>query len=180
VSESQAITDVLVLWDHKVSIEIGGGPNPKLANKILDSVGYSRGAPDTPAAEVCARSTDPNAMPTPERLTKRLVLDRGNVTLDPLPGSDRVAIGAAHVWTESGPKQSFEGYRLILALYSSKLPARVGPNGSLTPTLQVVPAWVIYSAPNTQNIAGCGLWGVDVFDALTGSPLITSGYAPGP
>jgi hypothetical protein len=119
-------------------------------------------------------------MPTPERLTTPLVLERGDITLDPPAPSERPVVSAAQVWNEGGPKQTFERYRLLLALYSSKFPAQLGPNGSFTPTFQRDLAWVIYSEPRTPKIAGCGTWGVAVFNPATGQPLGSQGYAPGP
>jgi hypothetical protein len=65
-------------------------------------------------------------------------------------------------------------------MYSAKLPAKMEPDGSLMPLFQNVLAWVIYGVPRTLKIAGCGRWGVEVFDAITGQPLVTSGWSPGP
>ena len=167
-------------WYHQVFVEIGIGPDPNVAKAIFNSIGFTSHAPDSRAAGVCARSADPETMPTPERLANPLVLNQGGVTLDPPLPSDQPTMSAAQAWSESGPKQSFERYRLILARYSAKLPAKQNPDGSLTPLNQNELAWVIYTAPYGAPIAGCGGWGVDVFDALSGQEVILHGWSPGP
>jgi hypothetical protein len=118
-------------------------------------------------------------MPPPERLARRLVLNRGNFTFDPPEASDEAVMSAVRAWRESGPQQSFEHYRLILTRYSARLPAVIGPHGSFIPTTSDELAWVVLSAPNTP-ITGCGLWGVEAFDAGSGKEIGSSGYAPGP
>ena len=172
----------MLLWYHQVFVQIGIGPDPSTAQAIFDSIGFTPGAPDTPAAGVCQRSANPGVMPTPERLVEPLVLDGGNITLNPPASSDRAVISAAEAWSKSGPKESFERYRLMLTRYSAKFPARQNPDGSLTPLNQDELAWVIYSVPYSPTIAGCGDWGVTVFDAASGQgqELISSGYSPGP
>ena len=175
---SQALSETTLYWLHGVSVEIGIGRDPDVANRIFDSIGYTPTRPDTMAQGACARSRDPDAMPTPERLAKALMLERGDITLDPPTPSDHASMAPNNAWTESEPKQSFEHYRLILARYSARFPAEVGPHG-LTPTNQNVLAWVVYSAPNTP-ISGCGGYGVQSFDAVTGASIGIMGYAPGP
>jgi hypothetical protein len=39
--------------------------------------------------------------------------------------------------------------------------------------------WVTYSLPRTA-IPGCGLWGLDSFNALTGQGISSDAWAPGP
>jgi hypothetical protein len=171
-------SDVEDMWLHGVDIRIGVGPDLQVSQGILDSIGYSPGTPDTPASGMCAQTTDPTAMPTPERLTTTLVLERGDITLAPPLPSDGATMSPQDAWTESGPDQWFEHYRLILARFTSKFPATTGPNG-LTPLEQNVLAWVIYSAPNTPTL-GCGGWGVVAYDAHTGKNVDNEGYGPGP
>ncbi len=171
-----------LLWYHQVFVEIGIGSDPSTAQAIFDSIGFTPGAADTPAAGKCGRSADPDAIPTPERLLERIVLDEGNITLDPPAPSDHPEMSAAQAWSKSEPKESFERYRLILARFSAKFPARENPDGSSTPLNQKELSWVIYSVPYSSTVAGCGGWGVTVFDAATGQggELISSGYSPGP
>ena len=171
-------SDVEELWYHGVDIQIGIGPDPNVARAILDSIGYSQGLPDSYASGVCARTNDPTVMPTPERLSTTLVLEQGDITLAPPLPSDGATMSPEEAWKKSGPDQWFEHSRLILARFSSKFPATMGPNG-LTPLEQNVLAWVIYSMPNTQ-ISGCGGWGVLAYDAQTGENVADEGYGPGP
>ncbi|MGH3185301.1 MAG: hypothetical protein ACRDOE_25825, partial [Streptosporangiaceae bacterium] len=168
-----------VLWFHEVQIEIGIGPDPSVATAILDSIGFIPGTPDTPAAGVCERSANPDAMPTPERLAQPLMLDQGGVTLDPPAPTDQAIMTASQAWSQGGPKSPFQKHRLLLTRYSARLPARVNSNGSLTPENQNELAWVIYSVPFSM-IAGCAGWSLDMFDARTGQAQISSGYTPGP
>jgi hypothetical protein len=175
---SQAFSETTLYWLHDVSVEIGIGPDPDVANRIFDSIGYAPTRTDTPARGACTRSRDSNVMPTPERLAKALMLERGDITLDPPTPSDHASMSPNKAWAESEPAQSFEHYRLILARYSARFPAEVGPHG-LTPTNQNVLAWVVYSTPNTP-ISGCGGYGVEAFDAFTGESIGIMGYSPSP
>ena len=77
-------------------------------------------------------------------------------------------MGAAQVWQQSGAKWNFETYRIILTRYSSKFPADVNGDGSLTPRDHDELDWVISSVPRSPQIAGCGSWGLDVVSAVTG------------
>ncbi len=169
-----------MIWYHGVLVEIGVGTNPVLAEEIFNTIGFAPHLPDTRAIGVCARSSHPAVMPTPERLARPLILEQGEVTLDPPLASDESNVSAAQVWKESGPKQSYERYRLILARYSATLPARKNANGSLMPLDHDELSWVVYSSPYSATTAGCGGWGAVVFDAHNGQELISSGWSPGP
>jgi hypothetical protein len=129
---------------------------------------------------VCARSPHPNAMPIPERLAEPLLLEHGQMTLDPPLPSDRSSVSPAQVWRASDPKQPYERYRLLLTRYSAPLPARRTANGSLTPLNNNELSWVVYAFPYSSTVPGCGGWGVDVFDAHSGQEIISSGWSPGP
>lgn len=170
------------IWYHHVLLEVGIGPDPGVAQAIVDSIGFTPGGPDTPSAGVCARSPDPGTMPAPDRLRRRLVLGNKDTdfTLDPPEPSDQATMPAAQAWKESGPKEWFERYRLILARYSSEFPARLGPDGSVTPIYRNELAWVVYSAPTSPAITGCGGWGVVAFDAHSGQRIGDAGFSPGP
>ncbi|HZU80434.1 MAG TPA: hypothetical protein VE991_11010, partial [Acidimicrobiales bacterium] len=137
-------------------------------------------AADTRAADVCAVSRHPNTVPSPERLAGAMVLNNGAITLDPPRASAQAVVSAASIRKKDLDRAAFERLRLILALYSAKLPARQEPDGSLVPLYQDVLSWVVYSVPRSPNISGCGGWGVQVFDATSGEPIIASGWAPGP
>ena len=167
-------------WYHKVDVQIGIGPDPRLAIRILASVGFTPRARDTPAAGVCPRSAHPNVMPVPERLTQKLVLRRGDFTLDPPQSSDQPVMTATDAWNKADEKSPFEHHRLILTRYSSPTPAVQNPNGSLTPLNQNELAWVIYSEPLTPLVQGCAGWGLRVFDAHSGQEQISAGWEPGP
>jgi hypothetical protein len=172
---------VRLLWYHQVLIEIGLGPDQRIAKAIFDSIGFTPDSPDTPASGVCARVDHADAMPTPERLTEQLVLESGNVTLDPPAATDQPKISAAEAWKASGPRMvSFERYRLILARYSAMFPANLNQDGSSTPADQNELAWVVYSTPTSPTIPGCGAWGVNASNALTGKGIGSSAYGPGP
>jgi hypothetical protein len=168
------------VWYRGVSLTIGIGPDVRVAESILDSIGFTPGAPDTPAAGRCARIDHPNSMPEPERLTTRLVLEHGNSTLDPPLPSDRAVMTAAQAWTAAGTRPDFEHARLVLARYSATLPATQHADGSLTPDHQNQLMWIVLSAPNSPDVQGCGMWGYHLFDARTGQDLESAGYTPGP
>ncbi len=173
-------TEIESLWYHGVSVEVGIGPDPSVARDVVDSIGFTAGVPDTAAAGVCARSRTPGAMPRPHRLAGRLVLERGDITLDPPTPADAATMTAPEAWNDSGPKEWFERYRLILARYSGKFPARLNPDGSFTPEYRNELAWVVYRSPTSPAIAGCGGWGVVAFDARSGQEIGDEGWSPGP
>jgi hypothetical protein len=172
--------NVQYFWFRQVTVTVGIGTNPRVARAIVDSIGFTPGAPDTPAAGVCARIADPNAMPAPERLSTRLVLENGRATLDPPLPADRATMTPEQAWRDSGTKQNFEHFRLVLARYSAALPATQHPDGSLTPEHRNQLMWIVLSAPNSPEIQGCGMWGFDLFDARTGQALESAGYSDGP
>jgi hypothetical protein len=169
------------LWYHQTLVEIGIGPDPAVARAIRDSIGFTPGTPDTRAAGVCARIDHPDVMPNPERLTKQLVLEGGDFTLDPPAPTDQPNVSATEAWKASGAlKVAFERYRLILTRYSARFPALQHPDGTSTPENQNQLAWVVYSEPVSPTISGCGMWGLEASDAMTGKRIGSSGYAPGP
>jgi hypothetical protein len=168
------------VWFRQVELTVGIGTDPRVARAIVDSIGFTPGAPDSPAAGVCARIAAPTAMPTPERLATRLVLEHGRATLDPPRPTDHATMTPEQAWTDSGTKPDFEHFRIVLARYSAPLPATQHPDGTLTPEHQNQLMWIVLSAPNSPEIQGCGMWGYDLFDARTGQSLESTGYSPGP
>ena len=90
-------------WYHGVLVEIGVGTNPNLAKAIFNSIGFTPHEPDTPVTGVCARLTHPVVMPTPERLATPLVLEQGEVTLDPPLPSDQATASALRRGTRAAP-----------------------------------------------------------------------------
>jgi hypothetical protein len=160
-------TALRFVWLRGVSIEIGLGGDPSIAQAIFDSIGYTEGAPDTPRSGVCARSPVPKTMPTPERLTSRI--ENVNVTLDPPASSDQPSVRAEEVWRPPNPRANFERYRMLLTRFTSVYP----PEG------RNVLAWVIYASPITR-IVGCGGYSVHAFDAKTGAGLGQIAYGQGP
>jgi len=169
----------LQVWFHRISIQIEIGRDPRVARAIFNSIGYAPGTPNTHAAGVCARSADPNAMPVPHRLRHRLVIEQHTITMAPPRPSDRPVMTAAAAWSQGGPREPFDRYRLWLVRYSSKYPAVQNANGTTSPDNHDELAWVIYAEPLT-SVAGCGGWGLDAFDAITGHGIDSAGWAPGP
>ena len=161
---------LIPVWYRHVAIEIGIGPDPEIARRILGSVGYASGTPDTRGAGACARAGGPARRPAPARLTRRMVIEQGDVTLSrPLP-SDRPVMPAAAAWQQARITSPFDRHRLLLVRYPARFPARPGPGGAFVPLDRNVPARVIYSQPRTA-IPGCGLWGLDSFNAPTGQGI---------
>jgi len=163
------------LWYHRVQVEIGIGADPRTAAAIVRSLGYTPGEPDSRAAGTCARSRRAPAMPRPRRLARRLILDHGDVTLRPPRTSAQAAMSAVQPWRDADPGSPFTRYRVLLARYSAKFPARPGANGTLVPEDRHNLAWVIYGQPRTP-IPGCGGWSLDAFNARTGEGIIISGW----
>ena len=155
-------------WYDGVSVEIGIGPDPKVGKAILDSIGFREHAPDTKASEVCAMSKDPDAMPRPERLTVRLVLNQGDITLDPPLPSDQPSVSAAFIWKRASNGNPLYRNQLLLTRLSARLPAQEQPNGTLVPQYQNVLVWVVYSVPRSPSIPGCGDPGVQIFNSTNG------------
>ncbi len=170
---------MIEVWYRHVVIEIGIGPDPRIARRILGSVGYTRGQPDTRDTGDCARASGTPRMPAPARLARRLVIEHGDTTLNPTWPSDQPAMPAAAAWQQASITYPFDRYQLLLVRYSSKFPARPGPDGTYVPMDRHVLAWVIYSQPRTP-IPGCGLWGLDSFNALTSLGISSDAWTPGP
>lgn len=171
-------------WYHGVQIVLGSGPNPAVAQRILDSVHYRPGTPDTPAAEACGLNPQPEAMPTPERLSQGMVAQQGNLTFDPPAPSERPTMKPEAAWHPAhrpgATRSPLSVYRILLTRYSGRYPATLNPDGSTTPNNRNLLAWVVYAAPVTPDVPNCGGWGADIFDANTGHELISSGWGPSP
>ena len=172
---------VRILEYHDVQVEIGIGPNPALARRILATLHYRPGVPDSARSLVCRVSSGPLRMPTPTRLSSTMVLNQGNITLNPPEPADQAATSATAAWSHFEPGIQFlERYQLLLARYSAGLPAKLEPNGSLVPEEQGVLAWVIYESPLSPSIPDCGGWGINAYAASSGQSIAGSGWSPGP
>lgn len=166
---------------HGVAVDIGMGPDPSVARRILDSIRYVSGAPDTPRARACRVSNRPQQMPRPSRLASTIVVNQGNITLSPPLPTDQPRVSAAVIWAHAAPTgPSLERSQLLLTRYSAALPAQLEPNGSLVPDDQNVLAWVVYTSPLSSRIPGCGGWGVNAYSAVTGQQIFDGGWSPGP
>lgn len=164
---------------HQVWLQVGAGTAAQPASAVIDSLSYRAGAPDTVVASACKIS--PATVPTPTRLDHQLVLNRGDVVLDPPEPGDQPLVSPAVARSAATAGQNItQGHELLLARYAWKFPAVQEPDGSLGPTIHPVLAWVLYSYPLSTTVAGCGLWGVNVYDAQTGSVVASIGWAPGP
>ena len=113
-------------------------------------------------------------MPTPERLSPRLVLDDGGEVLDPVPASRDPGVSAQQVWSKDPTKEPYERYRLIFALFSAQYPAASTPTG-LVPSFHDDLAWVIYSSP-ISSTPGCGGFGLVVYSATNGQEMESVGW----
>ena len=181
VYEEPDSAPVEVFEYHAVQVEIGIGANPDLANRIVSSLRYDRGTHDSARTLVCSLGPAHPAMPRPNRLTKALVVNEGNITLSPPAVGEQPSTSAESAWARLASYTSpLERFQLFLATYSAKLPARLEPNGSLVPVDQNVLAWVVYSSPRSPAIQGCGLWGINAEDATSAQVIEDGGWAPGP
>lgn len=159
---------------HGVWVFVGQATSVAQAQSILASLAYHPNKPDTSASMSCATNPSYNQMPTPQRLTHQMVIQYGNITLDPPHPGDQATVPASLAW--NGPQGSLEDlptntYRLFLARYSAKFPATVQPNGSTVPEEQSVLAWVLYATPLTSANRTCGSPAVSAYDAHTGQRL---------
>jgi hypothetical protein len=118
---------LIQVWYRHVAIEIGIGPDPQVARKILSSIGFVPRTPDTRGTGHCARARGPARRPAPARLTRRMVIEQGDVTLSrPLP-SERPVTSAAAAWQQAGVTSPFDRYRLLLVRYFGQVPGPPGP-----------------------------------------------------
>lgn len=163
---------------HHVWIEVGPATSTSDAKNLLGSLSYHPGSADSSVQNGCLTNSRYAVRPRPARLDRQMVLGQGDVTLDPPLPSDQASVSATVAWTGSRPLPT-STYRLYLARYSSKFPAAPGPDRTLIPEEQNVLAWVLYSSPVTAS-GQCGSSGVSVYDAHTGQPIGSQGWAPGP
>ncbi|MDE3206270.1 MAG: hypothetical protein KGQ66_18840 [Acidobacteriota bacterium] len=159
---------------HGVWVFVGQATSAAQAQSILASLAYHPNKPDTSASLSCATNPAYNQMPAPQRLTHQMIIEYGNITLDPPHPGDRASVPASIAW--NGPQGSLEDlptntYQLFLARYSAKFPATVQPNGSTVPEEQSVLAWVLYATPLTSTNHTCGSPAVSAYDAHTGQRL---------
>ncbi len=166
------------VWFNGVHIQIGTGPDESIATHIMNSITPAP-LPDTAPPDACELNPAPDTMPTPERLDRQIVLNRGQITLDPPESADVPGIPPEQAWSPAGStghRSPLEEYRLILTRYSSPFPASPDGHGGYSPNDQHVLRWVILATPNT---AGCGQWSVWTVDTTTGASGGSS-WAPGP
>jgi hypothetical protein len=165
------VSPVLTLWYHGDQVDIGLGGDLVDARAIFDSLRYAPTAPPTPVAGACPTTTQ-TAMPHPERLRSRLVLDDGDppYVLTPPASGQRAAIAAATVWRRDGGRLPGDSYHLYLARLSSS-----GP-----PAYHDVLAWIVYATPKVTAQGACNLYSFDSFNAATGTELLNSAYSIGP
>jgi len=176
---SPATTPPSQFWYHGLAVQLAIGPDPDVARSIFNSLRYQPGAADTAAAYACALNPAAGAMPNPERLANQIVLRHGEMTLDPPGAGDQATSTASAAWDQATRSNPLERYRLILVRYTAKFPARQNPDGTFTAVNQNELAWVVYSTPYSAT-QGCGIWGLDVFDAQTGQPQGGGSWSPGP
>ncbi len=159
---------------HGVWLFIGQATSTTQAQSILSSLAYHPNQPDTSASMTCATNPAYNQMPTPQSLTHQMVIQDGNITLDPPHPGDQASVPASVAWNDpqgSLEKLPTDTYQLFLARYSAKFPATVQPNGSTIPDEQSVLAWVLYATPLTSTNSTCGSPAVSAYDAHTGQRL---------
>lgn len=164
---------------HGVSLLVGADTSSALTRSILDSLTYDPAIRTTPVPGACDR-VPPQLSLEGRRLTHRLVLDHGDIVLDPPLPSDRPATPPPKTSGQDPASPTTETADLYLVRFSAAYPARTGPDGKLDPLNTNVLAWVIYSQPITTSVPGCGLWGVQVTSAQSGSAIEGSGWQPGP
>ena len=170
------------LFFHGISVDIEPATPPAVAAKMLASLAYRPGEPDTPVAGGCATSDQYEVMPTPARLDHRIVVDRGNVVLDPPLAADQPTVAPSVAWAsgQGAARVPTSGYRLYLARYHATTPPPIETDKGQTHDVQGLLAWVLYVSPLSPDVPGCGLWGVTVYDAHTGAEVGYSGWTRGP
>jgi hypothetical protein len=164
-----------------IQVEVGIGPDPDVAQRIVESVRAAPDKPNTRAGEACWIAGHPPSMPQPQRLSKRLILDEGTrfstITLAPATHDVRPRISAATAWRKVAPKSLIDRYRVVLANFSSLFPAHISQGSpTQTPTYQDVTSWVILSTPGTTKYSGCGSYGVTPVNAHTGKILFSTSW----
>jgi hypothetical protein len=165
----------VTVWYHRVSIQIGVGPNPAVERAILDSIAFNPAATDTAVLGRCP-SPDPSPpiMPVPTRLTAPLAPDDGNAHMQPEPSTVRPRVSAASVWASlfhdfgaggySGPLQ----WSMVFGSYSAQTPATINPDGSMTPNYRHVPTWLIRGEGIKTPYGPCGITVLAPYNADTG------------
>jgi hypothetical protein len=100
------------------------------------------------------------AMPTPTRLSKRLIINLGTEGPDTLlpPLTTQHSIVSTNqlrsFWRSAGEKQPSATYRLVIARFTSRLPATTNLNGQLVPAVNQQLAWVLIGRHLAVNMAG--------------------------
>ena len=167
------------LWAYGVEVEVEFGPDPSVGEGIANSIGFTYGAPDTPATGVCVVSPRPGALPPQQRLAQQMVLNGGNYVLSPPAASDRPTISASQAWSKvqasAVASGSLDTDRILLTRLSAH---GASAGGGSHPQNRLV--WAIYSMPNSPTIPGCGNWGLTAVDSSSGQPLFSVTWTPGP
>jgi hypothetical protein len=122
---------------------------------------------------------DPNppTMPVPSRLTAPLVLDSGNVHMQPEPPDVRPKANATAAWTSlfhnwgtggfAGPLQ----WSIVFGSYSAETPAQINPDGSTTSWYRGVPTWLIHGEGAPTAYGPCGMTVIAPYNAATGGSM---------
>jgi hypothetical protein len=163
-----------------VAIDLGIGSDPAIARTVFASLERAPGAADTPVEGTCSGGNGGGASPDPERLTEPMTIDNGDITLDPPRPGDEPGVSGERIWNSQDRSSRGTTYRLILARFSSRYPAKPGPNGSLLPLDHDELAWVVYGTPEMTGAGPCGGYSFDAYDAVTGLGILAGGYGIGP
>ncbi|MDT4944445.1 MAG: hypothetical protein QOH14_1178 [Pseudonocardiales bacterium] len=171
---TRARSEVVDVWYHGVSIELGIGTDATIEHAILDSISYDTTAPDTALRGQCpAPDPAPTPMPTPVRITSTLTLDQGQAQLVPEPTSVTPKVSAAAVWANylhdwGGGSSAPIVWHLYFGGYSSLTPATINPDGSTTPENRGGPTWLVYGEGAMTSEGPCGPTITTAFNANTG------------
>jgi hypothetical protein len=173
-SRSASVT----VWYHRVSIQIGIGPDPAVERTILNSIAFAPTAPDSAVLGRCpAPQPSPPLMPVPARVTTSLTLGDGSAHIQPEPSNIRPRVSASAVWTSlfqifgaggfAGPLR----WSIAFGSYSAQTPAHINADGTTTPEYQDTPTWLIQGEGIKTAYGPCGITVLAPYNANTGSAM---------
>ncbi len=168
----------VTVWYHRVSIQIGIGPDRAVERAILNSLAFAPTAPDTAVLGRCpAPPPRLPLMPVTARVTSPLAVGNGDAHIQPEPPNVHPRVSASAVWANflhDFGGGSFVGplrWSIVFGAYSADTPAHLNADGTTTPEFHDTPTWLIQGEGIKTAYGPCGITVIAPYNGDSGKGM---------